>query len=469
MKRTKKFARANPEGSALVLTLIFVTMFSALAVALATISGANVQVAKNQCTADNVRGSAESGLEVMRYWMSKVAMSGNIAPSERFSHLASSLQDALTAAGIANIVPVAGSSAITIANVPLHSSQGQSFSAVLTKIDDNSVRLEATGQYGSINRTVRSEFQFLERADTVFDFGVASKGPLILSGSVEVDGVNIDVESNAYIECDPVECGTSLALSISGNSSIAGSVKIVNPLAYFSLGPKAGVGGETGDGAGQHIEIGVAPAQFPEMNPQPFIDYAEAHGTAITAAQANQSNQTFTNPIIRANTNPSFSSGTVLKGVIYVEGQNTVTFTGQVTVYGIIVANGSPADDSGTNMLDFRGNVSSYSVETLPASDFGEWLPQQKGTFIMAPGFFASFGGNFAAESGAIAANGIELHGNAGGTINGSIINYGNNNMNVQGNTALRFNRSGLTEVPAGFVPQVSLQYNPSSYSEVTL
>jgi len=50
--------------------------------------------------------------------------------------------------------------------------------------------------------------------------------------------------------------------------------------------------------------------------------------------------------------------------------------------------------------------------------------------------------------------------------INGSLINYSNNTMSMSGNGTLRFNRSGLTEIPAGFVPQIVLHYDPSSYSE---
>lgn len=86
----------------------------------------------------------------------------------------------------------------------------------------------------------------------------------------------------------------------------------------------------------------------------------------------------------------------------------------------------------------------------------------------MAPGFHVSFGGSFDALSGAIAANGIEFYGNAGGTINGSIINYSDEEMTLKGNSDLYFNRSGLTEAPAGFVPEIILQYNPDSYSEIT-
>jgi hypothetical protein len=41
--------------------------------------------------------------------------------------------------------------------------------------------------------------------------------------------------------------------------------------------------------------------------------------------------------------------------------------------------------------------------------------------------------------------------------------------MTLSGNSDLQFNRSGLTEVPAGFVPELIMQYDPSNYSEVLL
>jgi hypothetical protein len=41
--------------------------------------------------------------------------------------------------------------------------------------------------------------------------------------------------------------------------------------------------------------------------------------------------------------------------------------------------------------------------------------------------------------------------------------------MTLSGNSDLLFNRSGLDEVPAGFVPDIVLNYDRSSYSEVAL
>jgi len=461
MKRVKTVPHGNRQGSALVLSLIFITMFSTLAVAMATFSGANVQIAENLRRADATRACAESGLEVMRYWVSTVDMSGTIAASDRFSQLATTLQSELTAAGVTNIAPVLSGSTISISNVPLSSSTGQSFSTVLTKIDNDHVRLDVTGYYGSLSRTIRSNCDFREKADNVFDFGVATKGPLVLSGSVEIEGVHINVESNAYIESP----NALLALSISGNSHIAGNVKIVNPSANVFLGPQAGVGGETGEAAMENIAIGVAPSAFPDMSPGIFESYA----TNVLSPATDLKNVTLTNIRIPAGMNPTFTGNATLRGVVFVEWPNVVEFAGGVDMTGVIVTNGSQSDDSGTNKLIFQGNVASRSVAELPQEAQFAGLHSQTGTFIMAPGFAVSFGGNFSAQTGAIAANGVEFFGNAGGTIRGSVINYANTNMTLNGNSALHFNRSGLVEVPAGFKPQIILNYDRSSYAEVVL
>lgn len=462
MKPARSTLQPGPKGSALVLSLIFLAIFSALAAAMAGMSGANVQLAENQRKLDNTRACAESGLEVIRYWMNKVEISGTTPPADRFSRLATSLQNVLTAAGITNIAPSSTGSAITIPNVEINSNLGQGFSAVLTNVDNDNIQLDVTGHYGSFDRTIRANYAFGTRANTVFDFGVASKGPVSLSGNVELEGVNLQVESNAYIESP----NALLALSIIGNSHIAGSVKIVNPLALVHLqGGKAGIGGETGSAAMNHVEIGVTPCEFPEMDPTPFIPYATR---VLTTSDSTSANATYENLRIPAGMNPSFSGNVTLKGVVFIETPNVVTFSGGVNVTGIIVTNGDPTDNSATSKLRFTGDVTGHPISQLPQEPKFAGLQSQKGTFIMAPGFQVGFGGSFT-TFGAIAANGIELWGNAGGTINGSMVNYSDVQMTLQGNTDLYFNRSGLDEVPAGFIPQLVLYYDSSSYSEVVL
>jgi hypothetical protein len=463
MKPVRSLSRPRRQGAALVLSLIFIVMFSALAVAMAGLSGVNVQLAENQRKVGSARASAESGLEVVRFWMSRVHLSGTTPANQRFIQLAASLQDELDAAGITNLAPVVSGSTITISDVPLHTGTGQSFSAILAKIDDDNVQLEVTGYYGPFSRTIRSNYYFGTRANTVFDFGVASKGPISLSGNVDLQGVNIQVESNAYIESP----NNLLALSVIGNSSIGGTVKIVNPDAYVHLqGGQASIGGATGAAAMNNVEIGAPPSEFPEMNPEDFFHYAT---NFLDPAASTSTTATYENLRIPAGMNPSFSAQTTLRGVIYIESPNVVTFSGGVNITAIIVTDGDPTDNSAENRLIFTGNVTGNPVSQLPQETQFAGLHDQTGTFILAPGFHVGFGGSFTTLSGVIAANGIELWGNAGGTINGSIINYSDAPMTLSGNTDLYFNRSGLDQIPVGFTPEIIVFYDPTSYSEVIL
>ena len=144
MKRTMHLLCRSRRGSALILALIFLAVFAAMAIAMATMSGTNVQIADNHRRLDITRGCAESGLEILRYWMSQVALSGTVAPEDRFTELATQLQAALIAANVNNIDPVQSGNTITIAGVPLDSDTNQSFSALLTRVDNNNVQVDVT-------------------------------------------------------------------------------------------------------------------------------------------------------------------------------------------------------------------------------------------------------------------------------------------------------------------------------------
>lgn len=464
MKSTQKLIHSERKGSILIISLMFLLVFSALAVSTATLSRTNPKIADNQRKADSARACAESGLEVIRFWLNRVSIPGNTAPSQRLDQIAGSLQEELSAYSITNIPISYDGSTIDIPSVTLNSNINQTFSAMITQIDNDIIQVDVTGIYGSVIRTIRVNYCFGTRANTVFDFGVATKGPLSLSGNIDLDGINISVESNAYIESED----EILALSITGNSQIAGDVKIVNPIAQVDLqGGQAGIGGETGqDAIDNHVEFGVPPTEFPE----PFPSYFESYVNNIIDSNTDTSSDaTFENIKILAGTNPTFSGHVTLKGVVFIETPNIVAFTGTADMTAIVVGDGDLTDDSATNQIHFLGDVQSTPVSDLPYDEQFEGLHDETGTFVIAPGFHVSFGGSFTTLSGAIAGNGIEFHGNAGGIINGSVINYSNEEMTLSGNNDLYFNRSGIDDVPAGFVPEIILYYDPTSYSEVIL
>jgi Tfp pilus assembly protein PilX len=462
MTHTRKSTCSKNRGAILIISMIFLIIFSALAVSIATMSGTNIQIAMNQHKADSARICAESGMEVIRFWLSRVSISGMTSEEMKFNQIMSSLQNDLTNESITNVAISYGSSGITIPSVTLNSQDQQSFYGTITPLDNNTLQIDITGVYGAITSTIRANYNLGERANNVFDFGVATKGPLSLSGNIEIEGVNVSVEASVYIESE----NSNLALSIIGNSQIAGDVSITNPIANVYLqGGQAGIGGATGQEAiDNHVSFGAPPSEFPEPNPAQFEPYV----TSVIDANTNTSaDATFENVRIVANTNPNFTGQVTLKGIVYIETPNMVEFRGGADITGIIIGDGDVLDNSGQNQIIFSGNVNSHPITELPQEEQFNGLHDQTGTFVMAPGFHLSFGGSFSTISGAIAGNGIEFFGNAGGTINGSVINYSGEEMTLSGNSDLYFNRSGTTEVPAGFVPEIVLEYDPSSYSEV--
>jgi len=248
-----------------LVSMIVLAVISSLAVSICSFSGMNVQLAGNQRKTNQARFCAESGLEVMRYWLSGISIPGDIAPDQRFNYIADSLRNELSSAGISNISVSYSGSDIAVPAVVLDSAASRHFSAEILPLDTNTVQVNVTGSYASLTRSIRVNYQYSERANTAFDFGVATRGPLSLKGNIELEGVNIDVESDVYIESP----NSLLALSIIGNSRIAGDVHIASPDAYVDLqGGQAGIGGETGQAAvDNHVSFGVLPTEFPEPCP----------------------------------------------------------------------------------------------------------------------------------------------------------------------------------------------------------
>ncbi len=454
MKPAKKTDHKKLSGTVLIISMIFVLIFSVLAISMATMSSTNVQVAENQRKANYARTSAESGMQVIRYWLNRIAISGFTPPEQTFSQIASSLQTDLTTNGISNITANYDTFAITIPAVTLNSAQGQSFATTISPLDAETLQVDVVGLYDPIIRVIRTNFNFGIRNETAFDYGVATKGPLQLAGNTELEGVNIAGESDIYIESDAADD----TLSITGSSGIAGNVSFASPIPDIELGPQASIGGESGQDAIDNVSTGVPLTEFPAPNPAYFEQYVQStYDPNVT---------TFDNIRIPAGTNPDFPGGVTLRGIIFIEIPNIVTFTGNTTIIGIIVGNGNIDDNSATNQIIFQGNVDSYPVNQLPPEPQFDQVRDETGTFLIAPGFKASFGGSFDTINGAIAASGIEFSGNAGGTIEGSVINYSDEPMTLTGNSDLYFNRSETTKIPAGFVPEIVLKYDPDSYAE---
>jgi len=439
------------KGCVLVISMIFMVLLSVISVGMATMSDNNLQIANNYSKGSRAIESAQSGLEILRHYLD------NIAVQSSLSSVATKLQEANVTAAY-NYIP--GHSTISISSVALNSQSTQSYEAVITQVDAITLQADITGTCDGIDRTIRTTFYFDETGNTVFDFGVATKGPLNMTGQAEIDGVNtvdIAIEASVYIEGVDGSLGDSFA--ITNNASVAGNVSIADPDGAYSVGDKASVGGVEGD---ENVIIGVPYVDFPTPNPDYFSEFAT--GDTIDSTTNLNDYPVLNNVTIAANTNPTFASDVTINGVLFIETPNQISFAGKSTINGVIVGDGSL--DSPDSSLTFSGQVISNDASSLDEEEFGG-IVDKTGTFILAPGFDVDFSGQASTMNGAIAGSGISFTGQAGGTINGSIINYSTDVMTLTGQTSLVFNRSGSDSNPSGFESTPILRFNPGSYSEI--
>lgn len=460
LRGEKMARRESRKGAVLVISMIFLILFSALGVAIASMSGTNTQLAWNQQQVGRALTTAHSGLDVVRYYFHGITVPASVAAADRLQYVALSLQSKFAGAGLTNLTVTynGATRTITIPSVTLDSQNNRDFTATIGFGGDfDTVDLAVTGNSHQMNKQVGISYAFATVGNPISDYGIATKGPLAMQGNVEVDGFNENIEASVYIE----SLNNALALDMTGKSSIAGDVSIANPTAIVDIANSSLVHAASGSGALQYVTLGAEMCDFPVPNRAEFEYYIQSTFQSGDPT----ANVTLTNVEIPANTNPSFSGHAVIRGIMYVRAPNTVTFTGNAEVHGLILAEGDYQNPSPDCYLDFGGTVDSYDVSTLPQGEFGS-LIDHTGTFILAPGFSAYFRGNFGVLNGVIAASGVEFQGNAGGTINGSVINYSDEVMTLAGNTNLIFNRSGMQEVPAAFEPTKILTCIPDSYSE---
>ncbi|MCJ7692200.1 MAG: hypothetical protein MUO22_02140, partial [Sedimentisphaerales bacterium] len=131
------FYKKHRKGTTLLLAMIVLALLSAWSISIFSLSGANLQIADNENKANCARASAESGLDITRFWTNRVYMEGTTPPEERFHEMADFMQTDLAA--VSNITFSQADPDAPIYNgssqnpVMLDSSNGQTFWAKIQK------------------------------------------------------------------------------------------------------------------------------------------------------------------------------------------------------------------------------------------------------------------------------------------------------------------------------------------------
>ena len=139
-----------------------------------------------------------------------------------------------------------------------------SFEAVIRQLDDGTVQMDVTGRNDQITRTIRVDYDIEPYEYPIFDFGLATKGPLLFNGNPTVRGVNSNSEADIFIESQ----NDNLALRVTGHTNFDGDITIANANADADFQGDVLIGGDQGQEA---IPNFLSPIQIISCNMQQAI------------------------------------------------------------------------------------------------------------------------------------------------------------------------------------------------------
>jgi hypothetical protein len=315
------------------------------------------------------------------------------------------------------------------------------------------LQVTGTGPDAQVKRTLQVTYARAERASAIFDYGVASKSVITMAGNAKITGASGALSRGSVLTTTE----SSTPLTMTGGPSISGDFSYTNASGTntYANGTIGGYGAASSQFA-NHVHAGVTAPEFPDVDTSAFVPYVPGPtapaGEQVIAADPSSHTKSFSNIRIKANANPHFAANSVFTGVIYIETPNQVTFSGGATIQGVIAVENNPKGDSSSNTITFSGNVTHKGVETLPDSGAFAGLPKLTGSFLLAPKFDVIMKGNSNQVGGTMVMGKLDISGNAGANVNGTVINLEDTGVNLTGSADIIISSTGTTNYPTGIV-----------------
>ena len=189
MTSVKGSIRLKYQGAVLIISIIFVLIFSALAVSIATFSGTNVQLASNQHKVNSALSAAHSGLEVGRYIIANTPLPStpyNIVTTAQANQVWSILCAQVQAQPW--VAEQAQETATEITSpTKTFGAANSSFQVRFYRVDTHTIRLEGIGNDDQVTRRVSIETT-IQKDREVLNYAVASRGRIWLTGESTIHG-----------------------------------------------------------------------------------------------------------------------------------------------------------------------------------------------------------------------------------------------------------------------------------------
>jgi hypothetical protein len=449
---------ASQRGFALVIALGLLTVITCLAVHLCHVSSNGLVQSANHTRIQAARMQAESGQAYITYVLSRASLPLAGTGEKILDAVAVHLDETLSnSPAVQGSVSMSNQGVITVPDV-VFGSPRESFRAELWMFTPETLRMRITGVAGNVQRRVVMDFA-LDGGHPVFGFGISSKGPICLENIVSICGANDPTEARL------LSMASGTAFRLEDQLTIDGDVYTTDANAEVVINGTGTIGGTSmsDPNVWNHVHMGAPIPDFPEIDPSLFEPYARE---ILNSGTVTSGTRTFDNVRIAANTNPTFSGSITLRGVIFVETPNRVTFGSGTTIQGVVVTQRAP-QPTPDNEIRFESNTYSYGTETLPDTGLFKEIREMTGSFVLAPGFRVRFENESGVLSGMVAAYHVKFENAFNGTLRGGIICYGTEEMVAENGSDFTIDRAYYPGVPAGFnVDDRSLVPLSGSYVE---
>ncbi|MDI9434212.1 MAG: pilus assembly PilX N-terminal domain-containing protein [Planctomycetota bacterium] len=195
-------SKHRAKGTALILSMLFVLVFSALAVSFATLSGANVQVASNQHRVNTSLYAAQSGLDCGRYLVRTVSLDQtnlNYVSDTQAEKVWSDLCAHVAAQGLDGKTVAYDANELTIEGMTLNGSDA-TFAVRFCRdaADPKTIVLQSTGSHNGATRTVRITMSITKDRE-ILHYAMAGRGRMWLTGDTTIYGDIFSTWNNKYV------------------------------------------------------------------------------------------------------------------------------------------------------------------------------------------------------------------------------------------------------------------------------
>ena len=450
--------KTRREGTAYIIALILLAFFTAMASAFAVFSNTSVQTSKNVADIHRAQLAAEGGMAISVRAIRRLSLPSDIDDDTIMLNITQALADRLNGSdNLGGAVVTGDGSTVTI---PAIATEDGSFTTRVIKQAGGTISLEVEGVANGVRRTIAIDIVLIdEHPNSVFNYGLASRGSISISGSGEIRGMNAFTEASVISATEG-----DVAVSLSGSAVVQGDISVVGS-STVEIGSNVTVAGQTGDAINQHVHFGVEAPIFPEVDTTIFVPLLVGGDVVDIGDDTSQPGMVFNNVLIKAGANPTFASDVTINGIIFIESPNDVKFAGKVTLNGLIATEDGddPIQDC---KISFAGQVDAFGVEAL--GDGFDAVKEMTGTFVVAPGFDVHFAGQFTTINGTVAADKLTFSGQAAGTVKGSVIGLADHSTNISGTVNIIIDRSDDDSTDAGFSIPKALAVVPRTYLEVT-